>query len=94
MAILLLLFTACREKPKNPAAEYGDALIRAKDRSSQVVEQTDIEAVKRALREYNAANGRYPSELRDIEQMVGKTIDPNRFDYDPESGYVSLRPTR
>ncbi len=61
--ICLFFLCACDEKPKNPAAEYGDAVVDSYKRSQQVAEKANLDAVKKAVQLYYAANEKFPKSL-------------------------------
>jgi hypothetical protein len=90
--ILFILFIfACNEKPKNPVSEYGDALIDSYKKGQQAGETANLDAVKRAIEGYYAANGKYPESLEAAEEFMGAKIDISKYEYDPLTGRVSLK---
>jgi hypothetical protein len=90
MICLFFLF-ACNEKPKNPVAEYGDALIGSYNRGKQAGETGNLDAVKKAVQAYYAANGKFPESLPDVKDFIASDIDFSKYDYSPDSGTVSLK---
>ncbi len=92
---IFLLFSlsiiACDEKPKNPVSEYGDALIDSYKKGQQAGETANLDAVKRAIESYHAANGKYPENLEAAEEFMGARIDISKYEYDPSTGRVSLK---
>lgn len=92
LCLLAFLFTAgCKEKPKNPAAEYGEKLIDAYQRSQSAAETANLDTIKKSLQMYHAEHEEYPKSLKDIEGLAGTAIDPDKYDYDPQTGAVSLK---
>ncbi len=91
-SVLLLATSACREKPKNPVSEYGDALINSYQGSKSAAEQANLDALKAAVSAYRAANESYPKSLQEVGHMVGGPIDLSKYDYDPATGTVTLKP--
>ena len=89
--VLSFLLFACKEKPKNPVAEYGDALIDSYKRGQQAGEKANLDAVKKAVESYRAINGRLPANLEEAQEFIGSGIDPSKYDYNPENGSVSLK---
>jgi hypothetical protein len=87
MAFLL----ACNEGPKNPVAEYGDALTGAYKRGQQAGETGNLDAVKKTVGIYRATHGNYPQSLDDIKDLMTSKIDLSRYEYNPENGAVSLK---
>jgi hypothetical protein len=91
IGIILFLLTACDQKPKNPVAEYGNAMINSYKRGQQAGEIANLDAIKKAIQAYHAANDKYPESLKDIENLLGTTIDDSKYDYSPDTGMVSLK---
>jgi hypothetical protein len=90
IVVLFLLF-ACKEKPKNPVAEYGDALIDSYKRGQQAGETANLDALKKAVESYRATNGRLPENLEEVKEFIGSGVDTAKYDYNPENGVVSLK---
>jgi hypothetical protein len=86
-----LLASACDEKPKNPVSEYSDALIGAHTSAKLAGETANLDAVKKAVQVYRAANGKYPAVLEDVGDLIGGNVDFSKYDYSPETGAVSLK---
>ena len=89
--IIILLAVSCDQKPKNPAAEYGDALIDAYKRGGQAGETANLDAVKKAVDAYHATNDKYPQSLDEVRYLINSPIDLSRYDYNPDNGSVSLK---
>jgi hypothetical protein len=90
--ILVLVFLfACEEKPKNPVSEYGDALVSSYKKGQQAGETGNLEAVKKTIDAYHAANDRYPQSLDEIKNMIGSNIDLSKYDYNPDDGTVKIK---
>jgi hypothetical protein len=91
-AAFLFLFTGCDEKPKNPVAEYGDAMIHSYQRGQQAGEAMNLEAVRSAVKAYHAADGAYPGDLEKVEPLLGGSkLDFSKYDYNPQNGTVELK---
>jgi len=85
-------FIACDEKPKNPVSEYGDALIDSYKKGQHAGETANLDAVRKAVEAYRALNDRYPETLDEVDDLIGSNnIDLSAYDYDPESGKVSIK---
>jgi hypothetical protein len=89
--LALVFFLACDQKPKNPVSEYGDALIGSYKRGQQAGETANLEAVRKTIEAYHAANDRYPQSLNEIKDLIGSNIDLSKYDYNPDNGKVSLK---
>jgi hypothetical protein len=92
--LALVLLPACKEKPKNPVAEYGDALIDSYKGAQNAADLATLEGVKKGVQAYRAANGSYPAELKDIGDLMGGQVDFSKFDYDPATGAVTPKPRK
>jgi hypothetical protein len=90
----LLLPSACKEKPKNPVAEYGDALIGSYKGAQNAADLATLDGLKKAVQAYRAANGSYPAELKDVESLIGGPVDFTKYDYDSTNGAVTQKPQK
>jgi len=90
--LFLFLMPGCKEKPKNPVAEYGDALSGAYKDSQSAGEQANLDALKTAITNYHAANEGYPKSLQDAGNLLTSQIDLTKYDYNPATGTVTLKP--
>lgn len=90
LLIPIFLF-ACNEKPKNPVAEYGDSLIGAYKSGQHAGETANLDAVRKAIGAYHAANDKYPENLDQIKELIGSNIDLSPYSYNPVDGSVSLK---
>jgi len=89
LIFLIALVAGCEEKT-NPAAQYGDGMIGAYEHSSITAGQTTLKGIKDAIRAYHISNGEYPDSLEDIQKLMGSRIDTRLYDYDPDSGEITL----
>jgi hypothetical protein len=91
LTIALFFLFACKQKPKNPVAEYGDSLIGAYKSGQHAGEIGNLEAVSKAVAAYHALNDKYPESLDQVKDLIGSNIDLSQYDYNPENGSVSLK---
>jgi hypothetical protein len=91
LPVILFFLFACDQKPKNPVAEYGDSLIGAYKSGQRAGEIGNLEAVKKAVAAYHAANDKYPENLDQVKDLIGSNMDLSQYDYNPENGSVSLK---
>jgi len=89
--LLLPLLTACKDEPRNPAREYGGALMDSYEKARDAAESANLDIIKRAVQQFHSANGEYPENLVDLEEFTGIEIDTDRYEYDPSTGTVTLR---
>ncbi|NOZ25063.1 MAG: hypothetical protein GXO94_03095 [Nitrospirae bacterium] len=89
--LLVPLLTACKDEPRNPAGEYGGALMDSYEKARDAAGNADFELIKRAVQQFRGANGEYPESLEDLERFTGIEIDADRYEYDPRTGTITLR---
>jgi hypothetical protein len=90
--MVLPFLIACEKKPKNPADEYGTALIGSYKHAQNAAVAANLDAVKRSIQAYRATNGKYPDSLDELKKdFKGSDIDMSGYDYDPETGAVSIK---
>ena len=89
--VILIVIAACDEKPKNPAAEYGDAMINSYQKGKQAGVEGNLDAVRKAVDAYHAANDKYPQNLEEIKPLFSSEVDLSKYDYNPENGTVALK---
>jgi hypothetical protein len=89
-----LLIPACKGKPKNPVAEYGNNLMNAYQGAQDAADIASRDGLNKAVQAYRAANGSYPAELKDVGDLIGGPVDFSKFDYDPSTGAVTLKPRK
>ena len=88
---ILIVIAACDEKPKNPAAEYGDAMINSYQKGKQAGVEGNLDAVRKAVDAYHAANDKYPQDLDEVQPLIGSAVDFSKYDYNPQTGTVTLK---
>jgi len=91
LVLCSFLIIACDEKPKNPVSEYSDALFGAHASAKLAGEAANLDAVKKAVQAYQAANEHYPAVLEDVVDLIGGKVDFSKYNYNPETGEVSLK---
>lgn len=90
-ATCLALFAGCDQKPKNPVAEHGDAMIDAYQKSKVLRDTASLSSVKTSIQTFYSANGRYPNDLSEIKDLLGAEYDLSVYSYNPSDGSVSLK---
>jgi len=90
--LFLLFASACKQKQENPVTQYGDTLINSYKGAQNAAEQANLDAVRKAISAYRAANEGYPKSLQDIGNLIGSPIDLSGYDYDTATGTVTLKP--
>jgi cytochrome c556 len=89
IVIILSFFLACEKS--NPVSEYGNTMIDSYKRGQQTGEAGNLDAVRRAVKEYQATNERYPQNLEEIKGLLRTDIDTSKYNYDHQTGTVSLK---
>ncbi len=89
LIFLISLVAGCEEKT-NPVSKVGDRLIGAYERSSTTANQSTLKGIKDAIRAYHILNGEYPASLEEIQKLMGSRIETDLYQYDPESGEITL----
>ncbi len=89
--IILLFFISCDQKPKNPVSEYGNTMMDSYQKGQQAGEIANLDAVKKAVQSYHAANDKYPQSLEEIKDLIGSQVDFSKYDYNPQTGAVSIK---
>jgi len=91
LIFVLFLIISCDQKPKNPVSEYGDAMIDSYKKGQQAGVTANLDALKKGIEAYRAANDKYPPTLNEVRDLIGSNIDLSQYDYNPENGTVSLK---
>jgi hypothetical protein len=89
--VLACSASGCKEAPKNPVEEYGTGLLNSYERSKGAARASDLDTLRRTISAFKASNGRYPESLDEAAAFMGAEIDPDLYDYDPETGRIALR---
>jgi len=79
------------QENENLVEEDGETMITADTKGKQAGITGNLNAVRKTIAAFHAANGRYPKSLDEIEHMFGSPIDLSIYDYDPITGKVSLK---
>lgn len=91
VVFIVFFFIACDQKPKNPVAEYGDAMINAYKKGQDAGETANLDAIRKTVQAYHALNDKYPQSLDEIKDLIGAKIDTSKYDYNSQTGAVNLK---
>jgi hypothetical protein len=91
LIFVLFINISCDQKPKNPVSEYGDTMIDSYRKGQQAGVTGNLDALKKGIDAYRAANDKYPPSLTEVRDLIGSNIDLTQYDYNPENGTVSLK---
>ncbi|HXX56941.1 MAG TPA: hypothetical protein VEI96_02945 [Thermodesulfovibrionales bacterium] len=86
---LVSLSLSC--KGKNPAEQYGDRLMKTYKDSEKFGDKTSIQNLQESIKAFQAANGRYPNDLKELADFAGIPLDSNKYTYDPSTGIISSK---
>lgn len=94
MIIILfsVCFAACDENPKNPVAVQGDRMIDAYHRSQDLRDEANLDAIKKSIQAFRAANDKLPRDLEEIKPLLGSyELDFSKYTYNPSNGSVAIK---
>jgi hypothetical protein len=49
----------------------------------------NVEQVRKSILEFNAANGRYPTDLNELTSFSGLTLKSDQYEYNPATGTLT-----
>jgi hypothetical protein len=81
---------SCKDE-KNPVQQYGDTLVHGYKSAQKVEKDANLQQVQRQVYEFQAAQGRYPADLRELGEFTRSPIDENKYNYDPMTGSVTAK---
>ena len=79
------------EENENLVEQYGETMITAYTKGKQGGITGNLSAVQKTVEAFHATHERYPESLDEIKPMFGKPMDLSIYDYDPNTGKVSLK---
>jgi hypothetical protein len=82
-----LALPACNSKQENPVNTY----VSVKKSASDAADIANLDALRQTVQAYHAANGNYPASLKDVEGMLGSPVDFSKYNYDPQTGSVTMK---
>jgi hypothetical protein len=96
----LIFVFACDKKPEdasskqgpvNPLARYGESMVTAYTKGKRAGLEGNLNSVKKTIQAFHALHDRYPKDLDEIKPLFSSPIDLSVYDYDPDTGQVSLK---
>lgn len=75
----------------NPAQQYGDGVIKGYKDAQQVREKADVSQLRRSAQEFHSINGRYPADLKELEQFSKIAIDAGKYEYNSATGEITAK---
>jgi len=86
--ILLCAVLSCSDE-KNPVQQYGNALTQSYKNTKKFDKDLNVEQVQKSILEFNAANGRFPTDLGELASFSGLTLKSDNYEYDPANGTLT-----
>ncbi|WP_420266173.1 hypothetical protein [Candidatus Magnetominusculus dajiuhuensis] len=93
--VVLLCFVLAMQSCKK-ASEVSEKItdtsmkkVETMDKAKALSQKTDIANLRQAVNSFQAAEGRYPKDLAELEQFAGVTIDKGIYKYDPNTGSLA-----
>lgn len=92
IVLVSVCFAACDEKPKNPVAVQGDRMIDAYHRSQDLRDEANLDAIRKSIQVYRAANDKLPRDLEEIKPLLSAPdLDLSKYTYNSSDGSVIIR---
>jgi hypothetical protein len=88
VTLILVAVLACDKKPGNPVA---DSMLDSYQKGKQAGETGNLDSVRKAVQAYHATSDKYPKDLDEIKSQLNSEVDLSNYDYDPESGVVTIK---
>ena len=86
--LIALFFAGC---DRSPVEEFAEELTASYETSRQAADEASLRAIQRYIQSYRAMNGKYPESIEELERSLGAGYDLEPYDYDPDSGSLTLR---
>ena len=71
--------------------DYADEVVETLDRTQEFADNMSLQAIQRNIRSYRALNGKYPESVEALATIAGYNFDPDKYEYDPDTGIISLK---
>ena len=84
---LIMAFPSC----KNPLEQYGDTVVDTYKRSQTIEKKESVQNLQRSIQAFQATNGRYPNDLKELEEFNGNKLDYTRYEYNPSTGIITAK---
>ncbi|MBF0609440.1 MAG: hypothetical protein SFH39_06795 [Candidatus Magnetobacterium sp. LHC-1] len=76
---------------KEDLSKITDKKVDKIEKSRVATEKSDIETLKRGITGFNAANGRYPKDLDELQEFTAINFDKGIYSYNPQTGAITMR---
>ena len=88
-AILSIIVLGCESR--NSLEQPRDTLIKSYKNTQQFGDKTSLQNLQESIKAFSAAHGRYPNDLKELEEFTGVTLDSSKYEYDPLTGKIIQR---
>ena len=88
--IIVSFFSLCARvscsDDKNSAQQYGNTMMQSYKSVQKFDAKVNVQQVQKSIQEFDAANGRYPTDLTELSLFSGLPLKSDKYDYDPSNG--------
>ncbi len=84
---LLFMIASCNEN--SPAQQYSTTLTHSYKSAQKLDTNVNIQMIQKSIREFYAANGRYPADLNELKTAGGLELKSANYVYNPENGTLT-----
>ena len=89
--VLTILFIVLGCESRNYLEQPGDTLIKSYKNTQQFGDKTSLQNLQESIKAFSVAHGRYPNNLKELEEFTGVTLDSSKYEYDPLTGKIIQR---
>ncbi len=86
--LFLAVLSSCQE---NPVEQYGEKTVKTYKETQKFGNTTTVYNLRQAINGFQAAEGRYPRDLRELSDFTGIPLSEEDYDYDPATGTISQK---
>lgn len=79
------------DSARKVVTDYGSGLTGSIDKTRKLKMKSEMDALNTAVQNYYLENGKYPASLDEISSYTLSGTDLSAYDYDPETGRISIR---
>jgi len=89
LAIQVIIGLGCESR--STVEQSSDTLIKAYTNTQQLADKASLQNLRESIRAFSAAYGRFPSDLKELGEFTGVTMDGNRYEYNPSTGRIAQK---
>ncbi len=91
VAVFFFCLTTLSSCKNNPVEEYGEKTVQTYKEAQKFGNTTTVHNLKQAVSGFQAAEGRYPRDLKELSDFMGTSLSEEDYDYDPATGKISRK---